>query len=460
MNENKELFNMLNRKNLTWFYPKICKFQDNQNFVKQLDGLNDCNDNNSPLLLYIHIPFCASFCSYCACFKENFYAYSFEDREKFTECIVNEIEFYFSKRFIKDAPVSYILFGGGSPSILDMPLLEKIFDSIYANCNVENLKGISFEGNVMSLNDFDKLSMLKEKGVNRVSFGLQTMNEDIRKKLNIKAPIDDIYACSELIKKVGIKDNNIDIIYNLPDQTTRILENDLNIVTKELKPTIIQTYRFNLFANTHLDSQIKEHYFKASPSKENEMYMFQFIDQYLRNSGYHNQLFINMYSNMEGQVNTGIEISMGNNKLYGSKMLGIGPGAMSYLSGYNYRNVCSVKEYITKVESQGTAIQIGHCVSRDELEHRVMVMFPNFMHIKLSDIPNSMDIMKNVDSIIKYGYAQKLDDELILTNKGKLWAGDISSLFFSESEKIRVQKSYINSLRHKKNPFNQDSMNV
>lgn len=455
-----ELFEMKNRKNLTWFYPKICKFQDDKDFLGQLDRIYNKEGRDNPLLLYIHIPFCASFCSYCACFKENFYAYSYEEREKFTECIVKEIENSFSKKFFKETPITYILFGGGSPSILEIPLLEKIFDSIYANCNLKQLRGISFEGNVMSLNDIDKLSMLKEKGVNRVSFGVQTFNTDIRKKLNIKASIEDIYDCSRLIRKAGIQDFNADIIYNLPDETNEILENDLQIVTKELKPSIIQTYRFNLFANTRLDKQIKTNYFDHMPTKEKEMEMFQIVERYLENVGYDNHLFINMYSRLKGVVDTGIEISIGNNKLYGSNMLGIGPGAMSYLSGYNYRNVCSVKEYIKKIDNQTSAIDIGHCVSKEELEHRVMVMFPNYMHIKIKDIPDNQEIKEKVDRLEENGYVKKIKEELVLTEKGKLWAGDVSAYFYSEVEKHRVQKSYINSVRHKKNPFNQDTMNI
>lgn len=455
-----ELFNMENRKNLTWFYPKLCRFQDNKDFLKQLNTLYNKQGNNRPLLLYIHIPFCASFCSYCACFKENYYSYDYQDREKFTNSIIKEIKYSFNQRYFKDTPVTYILFGGGSPSILETSLLEKIFDAINANCNLSQLKGISFEGNVMSLKDFEKLSMLKEKGVNRVSFGIQTLNLEIRKKLNIKAPIDDIYTCSEMIRKAGIKDFNADIMYNLPDETKENLENDLRIITREIKPTIIQTYRFNLFANTQLEKQLKKKYFALTPSKEKEMEMFQIINNNLSEEGFDNQLFINMYSKLKGRVDTGIELSIGNNKLYGSNMLGIGPGAMTYLSEKCYRNVCSVSDYITKLEKQNTAIDFGHDISKEELEHRVMVMFPNYMHMKLNDIPDEQSIRDKVERLAESGYVRKFEDELVLTDQGKLWAGDISAFFYSETEIQRVKKSYIYSLRHGKNPFNQDVMNI
>lgn len=454
-------FSMDKRKNnLIWFYPKICKFQDNKDFVKTLDEICNKKENDSSLLLYIHIPFCASFCSYCACFKENFYTYNFEERKKFVECIVKEIQNNFSKDFFQNKSVDYILFGGGSPSILETPLLEMIFKAIHTYCNLDHLKGISFEGNVMSLNDYEKLCMLKENGVNRVSFGIQTFNSDIRKKLNIKAPIDDIYACSELIRNVGIQNMNTDLIYNLPDETNEILNNDLRIITEEIKPSFIQTYRFNLFANTHLEKQVKHHYFDIIPSKEREMEMYKIIDNYLNGEGYNNQIFINMYSKLKGKVDTGIELSIGNNRLYGSNMLGIGPGAMSYLSGYNYRNYCSVKEYIKQMESLNHAIEIGHYIPKIELEHRVMVMFPNFMHIKEDDIPDNQEIKEKVERLIENGYIKKNNDELVLTDEGKLWAADISAYFYSDLEKHRAQTSYLNSLRYMKNPFNQDDMNV
>lgn len=454
----KTLFSIENRKNLTWFYPKICSYQDNHQLEisKALDGESD----SSPLLLYIHIPFCASFCSYCACFKENFYAYTYEERKEFVNALIDELEYYFQSNYLHNYPVSYILFGGGTPSILENDLLQKLFETIHNHCNLKELKGISFEGNVISLKEEEKLRILKTYGVTRISFGLQTLQPEIRKMLNIRAKISDIYECVDAIHKVGIKQFNLDKIYNLPGESMDTLEYDLNHIYSELKPSLIQIYRFNLFANTRLANQIKQKCFYNPPSNEKEMMMFEYIEHSMKDNGYHNQLFINMYANSADIVDTGIELSIGNNKLYGSKMLGLGPGSMSYLSGYNYRNVCSIKDYIRFVKEKKTGIETGHAVNETELSHRVMAMFPNFMRIPKENVPNIEEIHNNIKVLIEKSYIAEKEKEYILTPKGKLWAGDISHFFYSPKEKERVKVSFINSVRHNKNPFNQDDMNV
>lgn len=455
----KDFFDVNNRKNLTWFYPKICKYQ-NKIYSENIFEFLEQSNPNIPLLLYIHIPFCESFCSYCACFKENFYAYTYEQRKQFVDSIIKELKRYFWTPYFKDTPVNYILFGGGSPSVLDNDLLEKILIAIHENCNLKDLKGISFEGNVMSLKDTEKLNLLKNYGVNRVSFGLQTFQADIRKFLNIKAPVADIYKCVDAINKVGIDHFALDKIYNLPGETEQTLENDLNRIYKDLKPSIIQTYRFNIFANTKLAQQIKNNKIDNPPSNIKEMAMFEYMQESMSSNGYDNQLFINMYTNSNDITDTGIELSMGKNCLYGSNMLGLGPGSMSYLSNYNYRNVCSVKDYIRLISENSIAVEAEYVIDVEEMENRVMTFFPNFTHIAKKDIPNFRRFKDKLDILIQNDLLIYTEHEYVLTSKGKLWAGNISYTFYSDIEKGRVQKSYINSLRHNKNPFNQDKMNV
>lgn len=453
----RELFT--DRNNLTWFYPKLCKFQDN---AKSIEGVlnNNYKDDGIEKLLYIHIPFCDSFCSYCACFKELIHQYNDEEKILFINSLVKEMSILKKLNNDKKIKVRYIQFGGGTPSCLHKDLLLRLFEGINENIDLSENEGISFEGNVMSLNDYDKLKILKDAGVTRVSFGVQTFNKLLRKELNIKAKLSDIFGTVEKLNMVGINSYALDLIYNLPDQTIEILENDLEIAGRELKPVFIQTYQFNQFNNTTLSNRIRKGDFKVLPSEEREKEMAEFIQSKMNQLGYKNRVLINLYSNVDSKPWTGIEISLGNNRYNGSYMIGIGPGAMSYLKESNHRNFCSVKEYIGSLENNMLPIECGHLSRDEEKRNKVMVCFPAFTKMNKKDIPEDDNIHKKVKALIENGYIYEDEQTIFLSEKGLDWAGNISYFFYSESEVKRNKNSYYQSIKHNKNPFNQDDMNI
>lgn len=457
----QKLFEENKRINLSWFYPKICGFQDKITDINNyLNFLDKKSDIDVPLLLYIHIPFCQSLCAYCACFKEPLNKYTYQEREFFTNSLLKEIKMYSEKPYIKDTEIKYIQFGGGTPSCLETEFLVKIITAIKNNLNLADDIKISLEGNVMTLKDYDKLAKLKELGVERISFGVQTFNENIRKEMAIKAKISDIYETVETIKKAGIQSYALDLIYNLPNQDYDTLDSDLEKACWELKPNLIQTYQFNQFYNTSLKKKLDNGYYKINPTPQREIDMYKRILRKMAEHGYTNQILINLFSSTQDKPWTGIELSLGSNRLNGSYMLGLGPGSMSYINGRNYRTYCSIQEYIDRLNHDEFPIEAGHCCNEEELENRVMVFFPNFTKIKINDIPNIEKYKSVIDLLIKEEYLKYEKDTLALTEEGKVWAGNISYMFYSDQELKRVQTSFYQALRNNKNPFNQDYMNV
>lgn len=453
----RELFT--NRNNLTWFYPKLCKFQDDAELIEGVLN-NNYKDDGIEKLLYIHIPFCDSFCSYCACFKELIHQYNDQEKLLFINSLVKEMSILKKLNNDKKIKVRYIQFGGGTPSCLSNDLLLRLFDGIYENIDLRENEGISFEGNVMSLNDYEKLKILKDSGVTRVSFGVQTFNKLLRRELNIKAKVSDIFGTVEKLNLVGINSYAMDLIYNLPNQTMDILENDLEIAGRELKPVFIQTYQFNQFNNTTLSNRIRRGDFKVLPSEEREKEMLEFTQFKMNQLGYKNRVLINLFSNVDSKPWTGIEISLGNNRYNGSYMIGIGPGAMSYLKESNHRNFCSVKEYVDALEKNMLPIECGHLSRDEEKLNKVMVCFPAFTKMKKKDIPEVKNIQEKVEVLIKNGYIYEDEQNIVLSEKGLKWAGNISYFFHSEREVKRIKNSYYQSIKHNKNPFNQDNMNI
>jgi len=461
MLKQEEFEDIKKRVNLTWFYPKICLYQDRLEDQSQyFDFLDSEPGKKAPVLLYVHIPYCESFCAYCACFKEPLSKYSHEERKLFVASLRKEMAMYARTPFFQESKINYVQFGGGTPSCLESDLLESIINGIKECFDLSECRGISLEGNVMSLKDPAKVRLLKDLGVERISFGVQTFNEGIRKEMNIKASLGDIYETVAAITKEGIPSYALDLIYNLPDQNKEILESDLDRACRELNPMFIQAYQFNLFHNTALKEKVDRGYFKDPPTMQKEMEMFGLVMDRLAKNGYKNQVLINLFSDRTDSPWTGIELSMGNNREHGSYMLGLGPGSMSYIAGHGYRTFCSIKEYVDSIGRGLFAVEAGHVCTDEELKHRVMVFFPNFTRMSKKDVPDVPQIRKKTEDLLEAGYIREDGDELRLTEKGKMWAGNISYYYYSEKEKARIQRSFYHSLKNGKNTFNQDDMNV
>jgi coproporphyrinogen III oxidase-like Fe-S oxidoreductase len=209
-----------------------------------------------------------------------------------------------------------------------------------------------------------------------------------------------------------------------------------------------------------LSNRIRGGEFKIQPTEEREKAMSEFIQTKMNQLGYGNRVLINLFSNVDTKPWTGIEMSLGNNKYNGSNMIGIGPGAMSYLKESNHRNVCSVRDYIGTLEKNMLPIECGHLSGDEEKLNKVMVCFPAFTKMKKMDIPEDNQIREKLKVLIENGYINEDDQNIALSEKGLDWAGNISYFFYSESEVKRIKNSYYQSIKHNRNPFNQDNMNI
>lgn len=448
------------RANLTWFYPRICVYQDKiDDQDKYFDFLNNETEDRE-LSIYIHIPFCDSFCAYCACFKELSSLYNDDEKMEYVDALVKEMKMYSNKPFFKNKKIDYVQFGGGTPSCLSIDMFKKIIGALRQYFNLSEECHISLEGNVMTLKDMSKLQGLRALGVDRLSFGLQTFNEELRKELNIKAKVSEIYETAKNIREAGFDSFAVDLMYNLPNENMEILKNDLKIIVEKIKPDYIQTYRFNQFHNTVLQKKIANGYFNDPPSEKKEYEMFEYIIDYLNDKGYGNQVLVNLFSNQPNPIPIGLEYMMGNNKKNSSMTLGLGAGASSFLMKRNYKSVTSVKKYIDLISNDLYPVETGNVASENVDKSRTMVYFPNFMRIEKNEIPEDERYVDILNNLVRDGYLIENNDEYKLSKRGIMWAGDISQLFFADEEIAKSRKSVYYSLKNNTNPFNQDKMNI
>ncbi len=185
--------------------------------------------------LYIHIPFCIKKCNYCdfisfACEESKMQSYVIALKNEI-ECIVNTAE---------DKTIDTVFIGGGTPSYLDSSLIVDIMDTARKCFNIKEDAEITLEANPKTFTK-QKLIDYKKAGINRLSIGLQSANEESLKILGRVHSYDDFLNSYNMAREQGFENINIDLIYNIPSETKIMFKNTIDKVIK-LKPDHISLY--------------------------------------------------------------------------------------------------------------------------------------------------------------------------------------------------------------------------
>ena len=267
----------------TWDYPKIS--QVNNNYGQGYHDFLNSHTEGNEIRIYIHIPFCNSFCLFCQFYKEPF-PKNTGIIASYLESLLKELSFYSTKEYFSNKTVSTIYFGGGDPAILSGEDITDIIRYIRQSFNVSDDVEVSMEGNVKNLLDKHKLQVLKDAGVTRLSFGVQTFNEYVRKKLLLKPSLKDIDDLVALLNIYFPNRFTIDLMYNLPEQSYEILRDDLYRAIS-YQAQYIDIYNLNIYPNTvFYDRVLYRDEYTIKPTKEREKEMVEMINSFFLEKGY------------------------------------------------------------------------------------------------------------------------------------------------------------------------------
>ena len=298
-----------------------------------------------PGSVYIHIPFCKSICSYCD-FCKMFYYKPFVD--KYLLALNKEIKEKYRGNTIKT-----LYIGGGSPSSLSIEELKKLFE-ILKIFKLSHDCEITIEVNINDIEE-DKLRLFHEFGINRISIGIETINQEFFKFLNRYNKKEEIIKKIDLVKKYF--DNfNIDLMYAFPSETIDNLKNDLDFVTN-FNPSHISIYSLIIEEHTkiYIDKTVP-----LDEDKEEEMYYY--IIKYLKEKGYNHYEISNFSKNGRESVHN---LVYWNNNYY----YGFGLGASGYIDNIRYNNTRSLNKYIN-----GFYVKDSDIISKElKMENEMML---------------------------------------------------------------------------------------
>lgn len=292
------------------------------------------------LELYVHIPFCVRKCEYCDFLSAPAGA---DTQQEYVRNLLLEIE----QKGVRctDYEVTTIFFGGGTPSILKAGWIADILDAIHRNFKVRKDAEITIECNPGTLT-FEKLSIYKSAGINRISVGLQSASDAELRELGRIHTYEDFLRSYDLIRKKGFSNVNIDLMAALPGQTLKSYEQTLRRVLT-LKPEHISAYSLIIEEGTpfyekyEADELLREKGEKPQmlPSEETERLMYERTKKLLLAHGYE-RYEISNYARRGYACRHNIGYWRREN------YLGFGLGSASLLENERFHNTTDLTDYL------------------------------------------------------------------------------------------------------------------
>ena len=307
--------------------------------------------------VYIHIPFCATKCYYCAFNTDAFHK---EQAEAYLIALREEMALYAPKT----APLKTIFIGGGTPSILSAAALEQLFADLRAHFQIRSDAEITVECNPGTV-DAEKLQTMRDAGVNRLSFGLQAMQDEMLQQLGRIHTVADFLDSYHLARDFGFDNINIDLLFALPEQTMTAWRQTLAAVIA-LDPAHISVYNLVMEEATPFYEwwQAGELHL---PSADTEADMFHYAIETLTAHGYVHDEICNF-------ARPGYTAR--HNLVYWNNQacIGLGAGACGYLDGGRYANLRGIADYIATLR-QGTKpiVDSEHLTGRAEKAETLML---------------------------------------------------------------------------------------
>lgn len=368
--------------------------------------------------IYVHIPFCKQKCYYC-----DFVSYCTKDNliEDYVKAVEKEIEL----KNIKST-ITTIYIGGGTPSYIDSNYIKEIVNKIFEK-NVSKEAEITIEVNPGTVTS-EKLQDYKDCGINRLSIGLQSTQDELLKKIGRIHNFEEFLNTYKMAKKIGFKNINIDLMIGLPGQRISDLKDSLEKVVK-LKPKHISVYSLIVEEGTPISEKIQKGELEL-PDEETERNMYWYVKNTLELNGY-------IHYEISNFAKKGYYSKHNMNCWEQKEYLGIGSAAHSYRDITRYSNTTNVEEYIKNVkQNKLERNRIIHEIQKeDDTKKEFMLLgLRKIEGIKISDFKNKFGdnpiylYRTELNKLVEEKLIIVDDDNIRLTNKGI----DLANLVWEE----------------------------
>lgn len=382
--------------------------------------------NKKKLELYIHVPFCVKKCAYCDFLSG---PQDEETVEKYVQSLLDEICVHgLNKEFVSNYEVTSIFLGGGTPSVLNEGQIQRIFATLKSNFEITKDAEITIEANPGTVTR-EKLLTFRECGINRISFGLQSANNEELKLLGRIHSYEEFLESFHLARECGFDNMNVDLISAIPKQTLASWEETLRRVIK-LNPEHISAYSLIVeegtpFAKVYGEGCPKE---QDLPDEEEERKIYYRTEELLKGAGYHRYEISNY-------AKEGKECKHNLGYWERTDYLGIGLGSASLMDNKRYSNTADLRKYIARAkEPKVIQEDIQVLSTREQMEEFMFLGLRKMRGVSEKEFQKcfgtSIDEVygRQIEKLIQEELLQQEEGYIQLTGRGI----DVSNSVFSE----------------------------
>jgi len=369
------------------FWNRDLNSQDFQEVLKQFSA----DENDKDVALYVHIPFCIKRCTFCGC---TVVITQMPDKaQSYLEQLFKEIDA--KKKYFKNKNIVELHLGGGTPTHLTVMELEALQNKLESSFQFKKGadKSLEIHPNVTSL---EQLQFLFDRGYNRVSMGVQDVDEEVQDAINRHQTIEQTQTLIEGSRTIGYKSVNIDLIYGLPHQTSEKFKKTMDCVEK-WRPDRLAVYSF-----AHLPGKIKQQVLidtTTLPSPEEKFKIYLLTVERLTKMGYRH-----MGMDHFALPDDSLSVAMDNNTLHrnfmgyttfsANNMLSLGMSAIGRIKNVFYQNSPALDDYNKNIDEGIFPVDRSMVLSKDdELRESIIQSLMCQFEFSISDIERDHHII-------------------------------------------------------------------
>jgi oxygen-independent coproporphyrinogen-3 oxidase len=384
--------------------------------------------------LYVHVPFCAQKCVYCAFYSE---ASSGELVNRYVAALVRELEIVAA-----DLKPKTIFFGGGTPSLLNLRQWETVLRAM-EKFNLLGADEFTVESNPATVSA-DKAKLLRDFGVNRISMGVQSLDENLLERLGRIHSRETVFKSFDILRKAGFENLNLDLMFAIPTQTMAIWRDTLNEATA-MQSEHLSSYEVIYEDDTPLFHQLQAGEFSVDEELACEMY--DELISHALNAGFQQYEIANfardLKSNGEASGHHQIQSRVPHfasrhnvNYWRGGPFYGLGPSATGYVRGVRTKNWANTQLYCEQLEKGRRAIESSEELTPARRAGEIAAFglrmnagwpFEEFKRVTDFDLRQEWD--SEMNQLTERGWAMRDAEKFRLTSQGLRFADSAAELF-------------------------------
>ncbi len=381
---------------------------------------------NKELEIYIHIPFCVKKCAYCDFLSA---PQDEETIERYVSGLLEEIQAHASnKQVTSDYEVTTIFLGGGTPSVLNTSQIQRIFEMLKTSFKISKDAEITIEANPGTVTR-EKLLTYRTCGINRISFGLQSTNNEELKLLGRIHTYEEFLESYELARECGFNNINVDLISAIPKQTVSswdaTLEKVIALNLEHISAYSLIVEEGTPFAKMYGEGCPGEH---DLPSEEEERVIYYRTEELLEKAGYHRYEISNY-------TKAGKECKHNLGYWERKDYLGIGLGSASLIDNTRYKNTDDLLFYLEHSSDLSVIRESVEELSlKEQMEEFMFLGLRKMEGVSVTEFKNTFG--KTVEECYGEHIQKLIEQELLEQHVGRLRLTkqgiDVSNYVFSE----------------------------